>query len=316
MLIWHNPHHELFALADWIAAAAEDAVILTDLATAETALAEPEALPLVMLTDSPQARVAAMLRQGVTPAQALQEWSGEAEAILGVFRRHRCVIRIIDATTARAHPERVAQLLELPRALPEQPQAAATPDPMLMVLAEYSLRVDPALDLLANELAACIPDIAHGLPLPHADPDAAFVSYHLVREEHAENQHRITTEFDKLKNAFSSNLQDIAALQTQQETTTQDAAAREARIAELKAAETQLTNNLEAVHTHLQIERDVAKAQAAELEQRLGQAEKIETALRQELHRVMQSRSVRITAPLRRLGDVLRRLRQTLRGGR
>ncbi|WP_204115911.1 hypothetical protein [Shimia biformata] len=307
MLIWHNPRHDLSTLADWLAAAAGAAVV-RDLTAAETALDQSGTPPLVLLSADPRSVIATALDRGTPPTEALRDWSAETEAMLGLFRRHRRLVHLVDAASARAYPEALADLLELPGDLPDVPADGSGPDPLSLVLAEHSLRADLTASLLADELAASTPDLTDGaLPLP-ADPAAAFLSLQLSRSQLTEMTRRAETAETALNVQLRLTEAATNEMDRLQQRLEQVNAGLDSSQAQLDEVTTQLArrdNQITALSGHQQT-----------LRAQIRDREEERAAIQAELDRVMASRSIRLTAPLRQLGDLVRRAQQRLRRGR
>ncbi|WP_158971863.1 hypothetical protein [Chachezhania sediminis] len=271
---------------------------------------------LVLCPAAPRA-LARSMAAGIPPSEALADWSEAAATLLALWQRQRARIRILDPDQVLAcHAGALRQALGLagpPRAPvpPVHPAEATLPDPALALLAHRALAGDAEARTRAGTLQAATLELlpAPGFePAPLDDPDLAFARLGQLRAlpaalELAEARAR---DQQALLEATQARLQEQAAAATALRA---DLAASTARVAGLDAQMAGKDASLAAAGRALALREAEIQALTDTLATREAAAERLAAerdAARAELDRVMNSRSVRMMAPFRRLRGVLR----------
>jgi hypothetical protein len=291
--------------------------------------------PLLMLYVSPARALAATMTGESTPAQALAAWCREAEAMLALHRAGRRRVRLIETAVARRHPRAFCDTFAIPGPAPEPEAEIARPnDPeamFLRLLARRMLLGDaPARALLARLEAVSVP-LGDETPPSEDDPEAVLRAFRALRgaEERTETlvaQNRAMR--DELT-ALAGRIDDRdAALEAARAELAEADAAREmlqaqtrhmqdelerlarlrdtlereaGRVSVLSRQLAERDRSLEAADTLLVTQETQAAHVAAGLEAQLAETEAELAARRDEIDRFFNSRSYRLTSPLRRL---------------
>lgn len=287
-----------------------------------------------LIYTAPSQHLAKELAVGRSLDSAVGQWQAQTEALLSLYRQNRTQCLIFEAThlqrfsgagltrlglasgTMQRNPE-----LDIP-VKPESPEAL-----ILARLAESHLQAQPDLTELTEELAASTVvlsnDVELETTLPTADVLAAFRAVQddqqaQMRDAQIEHDHalaelretlqQIKTQADtaqaemQLKLAQHQGARDIlqqqnAVLLSELRESTRQTVQQAQNINTLKDAQTRLTE------TH----HKAQESHRRELDHQAGLHATQVHALEGEIARIMASRSVRLTAPLRRLMALLGR---------
>lgn len=271
---------------------------------------------VVLMCRSPAEYLCRVLVQDQNPGLALQAWQAQAQAVLDLQRRYRRQVCIFDAGQISRAPEAFLAYFGLSVSPAEAARLAEqdTPDPVLMALAAERLRADSRLAALAGEFTASRVPLAEVA----AEPDAALGAY-------LENQ-EMMLELNLLQDQQRSMYEQAEALYS-----AKLAAERQLEEAELQAEQRllQMRNGLDSYQSQVdtlqaeldKLRTDFATAQArlqskqaildtasgaiAELEAVAGIRAREVQDLKEQIGRFESSKSFRITAPFRRLRQII-----------
>ncbi|AYE88249.1 hypothetical protein [Sulfitobacter sp. D7] len=118
-------------------------------------VAEDRTLQVLVVLVQPVEALARRLDAGLACAEALAEWTAEAEALLGAARRRRRQLVLVDARALLSNDSELLTELDFEMHSNAQPSAGPVlPDPNYLILAETLLRQDEAATRLLQEIAA------------------------------------------------------------------------------------------------------------------------------------------------------------------
>jgi myosin heavy subunit len=151
--------------------------LVDDLAKAKALLqAQPKAHALICY-DAPERQIANCIGKDRAPSQALANWMNQIEALLELYREHYQRITLVGQEALNSKPKALFEHLAVRsgiafgRVTPEKPEVAAEPNPstqqqsaMNRLLALQALQHPPA-QRLAEELEASSLPLAERLPL-------------------------------------------------------------------------------------------------------------------------------------------------------
>lgn len=254
--------------------------------------ADPQA-GLLMLYEAPARFVAARLAQDMPPTEAVAQWQQAVAPLLTLLRGNRARTHLMQVAMVRSYPEVFAGKLGAApgtvRALTEA--AAAPPPPLLAAIAEQACAQDPALRRAATELSASLLDLSNGAPAALVDPDTAYRALAALHDDLAE----ATALYEDQQQSFAGEREMLRQL-------VQDVQADlETRYAQLQDTRAALQAQKEKV-LELSVHGDVVMAEKDRVTEKLAYTEAL-------LDGIMQSRSYRIMAPLRRLRGLVQRRR-------
>ena len=117
-------------------------------------VAEDRTLQVLVVLVQPVEALARRLDAGLACAEALAEWTAEAEALLGAARRRRRQLVLVDARALLSNDPELLTELDFEMHSNAQPSAGPVlPDPNYLILAETLLRQDEAATRLLQELS-------------------------------------------------------------------------------------------------------------------------------------------------------------------
>lgn len=254
---------------------------------------------ILLLPHSPAEALCRALRKGEEPTAAGNAVLEEMTALLNFQRRHRRRVVLLDQAVARHDPQALLQFCgqKSGKAAQEAVQAAAgeAPSAVMMVLAQVRLQADPMLSRLAGEFAAAARILSRRLDV---DPDAAFVTFLQEQEELALLRDQQRSMYEQMETLYSEKQQLEQRLEQTRGGMESFQAQSEAQAREIDMLKGRLAGKDEVVRA--------AGAKLDEMEQIAAhqalQAAEVKAAL-QAFH---NSRSYRMTAPLRGLRRMLR----------
>lgn len=292
---------------------------------AQAALNDDADANLCLIYTAPEHHLACTLDAGQTLEAAAAEWRVETEALLALYRQNRARCHVFETHHLQRFSKTALSRLGLPSDPGiEIPGVWTSPDaPILRLLAQTHLQVHPDLATLAEELAASTTvlsndmDLAQTLPLSEAlssvqaqrtcqqDQEAQTDALESKLAEQTQaledasaglataeaTQRRLQTELDSVRTdlARHQGMQDL--LQQQNKIMLSEMREETRQSAHLAQEIDRLKQDL----AHLTEER------AAERTQMQADHEKERHGFEAEIARIMASRSMRLTAPLRRL---------------
>lgn len=306
---------------------ADTAPRLRPLETAEEALRDTDT-DIVVLVSTPADFLEQAFAQGQEPGDALRAWKQQTEDFLTAFRKARHRIIALNQDLITAQPEVVTAILNkrlklalAPSSTTVQPDTPST-QPEMRTIAHLLIDSDDKARRLADELEA---SVLHA-PTPHR-PDSAEIAQLYQAVTLAQNKEaRHQEETDILLQNQRSILNELEKEQARTAQTAQNAAQSSADYTGLRTDVSHLRKDLDQARLDLkmmtterdQLRREIARAaqtqalresalgaqlleDATELAKVCGQRDQAE----RQLEAVYQSRSWRVTKPMR-----------TLRGGR
>lgn len=243
---------------------------------------------VLLLARSPAEALCGLLDSGMDPVAARSQVQAETLALLAFLRRFRRRAVLLDLALLRQNPAALLGYCGLGTEVQMQDRlrdaAGEPPGTVFMVLAQAVLQADPALSRVAGEFAAATAVVA-GIP-PLADsPDQVLQSFDRAREK--------LEELELLRAQQRSMYEQLEQLYTEKKQV-QDLEAEIGRLRGRLAAKTDVLN---ATGNMIQDLERLAHHRTQEV-----------AALKEQLQRFRNSRSYRMTVPLRGLGRLLRRL--------
>ncbi|MDU8930026.1 hypothetical protein RXV86_21785 [Alisedimentitalea sp. MJ-SS2] len=304
MLIWHDPYNETDTLVILLAELSGDSTVLDTTDALADALDEEDASnPVLCLYTRADIAVAERMEQGDTATDAVETWADQAAFLLGKQRRHRRRVTLVDADLVRNAPVEFLDWLKLEDSESFAPDPAPEGDPVLLMIAELALQANPAAQSLAEELqAASVTFSETGLAAP-ALPEAALDRY--------------VAEKATLQTALRARESEIAKLRESQSLLTGQNRTQNMELSrlgkELSQMETrlaQLNQGLDSYQVQVSTLQEKLRLSTDRLADKNQLLDTLAEQLKQrqdEIDRIMQSRSMRLTAPIRRLGRLFRR---------
>lgn len=229
-------------------------------------VAEDRTLPVLVVLVQPVETLARRLDAGLDCADALTDWTTEAEAFLAAARRRRRQLVLVDARALLSNDPELLDEVEFKQRGKAQPAASpALPDPSYLVLAETLLRRDERATRLLQEFEALRRGPHETLPTAsHLEEARSDLKASKDGQTELENYKEQLTIVSEEANLLRENL----SLRVEADTANSDATA-----SDLKAANEELELLRENVALHL----DAAKKSGT----RLLELEKECEALRQ-----------------------------------
>ncbi|PFG08986.1 hypothetical protein [Marinobacter sp. LV10MA510-1] len=271
--------------------------------------AYPEGYLLLAYTRPEQALASAM-EQGITPGQALQQWTEHAEALVKLFKANRRQAVLIDLATARQHPERAATALashwqlEIDPA-PSAPSAPTEPaNSFYQLVANAAVQQEKQLHPMLAQLEACTLPVVdtEAIAETSQDVDALYTQLKITWQEletakqrdrsHQQQLHQTEQRFTELQQE-SSELK-----QTNTDYEKQLASAREESqllLEQLHLVQEELEShaiaakNKEQSLANLKTQLEQANKQARDAEKQYTQAEQARAKAEQEKGKTEQA---------------------------
>lgn len=311
------------ALAEALAGTGREARFLPSV-TGPADLAEMLAtLPgtvFVILCDRADAAVARALRAGEAPDAALLAWQDRTGDLLHEVRRHRRLVRLVDADRVAAAPGAFLDGFAGPdRATMPEIGAGDPPDPVETAIARLAVLLSPAARRLGGELEASMLAFGPETGTAYAEvaaagrhyaaldrvlregrdeADLALLQMHALLDE-METSHRARkaaeTRAARLERAQAGEHDELDLMMLQLLSLQDELERRHTESRDRDARQAQAGHEAEALHLRLaETEAELARARdaAAGLEQRLAESE---TRVRD----LLASTSWKVTEPLR-----------------
>ncbi|MEA1052916.1 hypothetical protein U5801_24360 [Lamprobacter modestohalophilus] len=189
-------------------------------------LAVDEEIQLLLFYASPEREIAAAMREGHTPAAALEAWLSLTEALLSLYRQHRQRVILIAVAEAANSPNLFLNTLSTHTKLnvgpwggPVEPLAPVEQDTATL-MAAYHLIADANISALCDELEAC--------SIPVTEPRAHVQLDHNLIWGRAQAQ---LQEHQDTLQALEASEQRLAASHQEHQGTLQELEASEQRLA-------------------------------------------------------------------------------------
>lgn len=310
MLIWHDPYNETDALAAQLVELQEDAAILDGPAALSDALNKDGASDRILcLYTRAQTAVAERMQQGDSTAQAVETWAEQAGFLLDEQRRHRRRVTLVDADLVREEPVEFTVWLNLEDA-DLVPDHGPEGDPVLLMIADLALQANLSAKSLAEELQAASVSFSDLADETAALPEAALKRYGAEKATLQTALRVRETEISKLRDRQSLLMGQNRAQNMELGRMSSELSQMETRLAQLN----QGLDSYQVQVTSLQEELKLGKDRLADknqlletLAEQLRQTEDEVAGRNAEIERILNSRSMRLTAPIRRLGRLFRR---------
>ena len=285
----------------------------------ETPHALADWLNLVQHTDAhalvfwqaPAITLANAMAREQPPNEALAQWVGQAEQFLGVVRRNRRRITLVETTLAQSEPdafiERLSERLALSWATPVELDARPQEhDPVDILIAERAVTSSTRARRLVQELqATSLPIAPDEYLLP--DPLTAWQAYH---------DQKLKKENERLQNDLKQLQEKLKCCNQREEAQKQKESQQTRELADLNEENELLLQQLHHVQEELEAyyldgrdwDQKYHKAEAArkKLEKHYNSAIQRANVLQQRIEKMRASRSWRITKPLR-AGNIFKR---------
>ena len=297
LIIWAMSGAENAALSSHLQMAAartespRNAQNCPDFLTAQAALVTDEAAKLCLIYTAPEHILSQAFQDGEDPARALADWADAARQILSLHRHNRRRSLLFEATHLRRYFNVGLTRLGLQTSnltLDMPPQKHSINMPLLGMIAHGHLQdrreaialreeLDASAQLLSND-AVLVPPLSAGL---------ALQNFYALRLRLAEAEQSD----EKARGENLRNLKTVEDLRA-------EVAEAETRLRQHQARFNQIRTDHE--NKLKDTERRLHKS-----ESRLQKSEDHVQILKLEIDRIARSRSMRVTAPLRRLYRVL-----------
>lgn len=323
LLFWASSDPDAQALAQELhrlaTQSARAAQLCRDPGAVRAALQEETNTTLCLLYTAPERHLARCIAAADDAAtdlgSATAQWKRETEALCTLFRQNRKRCVVFETSHLHRHAPVALDRLRL-KAPAQNPLGTSTlwasdDAPLLILMAQAHLQSQSALETLTEELAACTLLLSNGDTLSAALPaNAALVAFRSQQRHrdaavatHHQTVQRLEAELAE-KNAANRELQDEkAAVETAAEALrTQVERAREAQDIVMQQNTLVLAERRQLAEEKTRLAHDIDTAR----QDHRAQLEKA-GALEAEIDRIMMSRSMRLTAPLRALAKLLGR---------
>lgn len=280
-----------------------------------------EAPAALLLWTRPEAVIEQAMVRNEDPAQALAEWIASARSLLHGYRRNRRKTLLVDVEHAVAAPDAFLRAcadrlaLTVPAetpALGEAPSDDTASDPVLRLIATQWAAATPEADELLEELEASAQPLAAACSTP-VDCAAAWQEYRTAQQERQdesrlrelqEENELLLLQLHQVQEELESYYLALQDERGKREETDQSLTSRNKKNKQLKkklAARDQTINQLQ---KELSARDQAAKKRQAEIgkwEKRYQSIQARKERRDMQLQAMRQSRSWRITAPMRAL---------------
>lgn len=263
---------------------------------------------VVVLCRSPAESLCQLLLRGQEPGQALREWQVQARSVLTLKRKKRRQVHIFDVRQVSQAPETFGGYFGLSGQAVELGRSAELGelDPVLLALASERFRADRELGALAGEFVASTVPLAKGI-----QTDIALDAYLEKQEVLLELrllQDQQRSMYEQVETLYSERL----AVERQLEEAERQA---EQRLQQMRNGLDSYQEQVDALRAERdKLRGDFAHAQA-QLQEAVGKISELESTaeiracevrdLQEQIRRFETSKSFRITAPLRRLRQIM-----------
>lgn len=156
--------------------------------TTDTAHARLKGLPgirLLLLHEDPARFVARKLAEGVAPSEAARLWLEAIQPVLTLLRQNRQRVVLMRIAMIRAYPEVFATKLRFSDATARALAGHATPGiaPLPGMIAEHVRMQSPEIRRLAAELEASLLDLSNGAPNGTVESDTAYQAFMAMQQD-------------------------------------------------------------------------------------------------------------------------------------
>ncbi len=264
---------------------------------------------------SPVAAVARAMAEGVAPDEALNQWLGQAETLMGAVRRNRRRTTLVESSMAQAHPgmlaERLAQRLALSLSTSSNITGPSEDlDPIETLIAERTVVTNALAHRIAQELEATALPLGAGKDDLLPDPLTAWQS-------HRTHEKVVRADYERVRSENRELRQERQALKRQLDEQEASSGSNQARDQlELKEENDLLLQQLHNVQEELesyylesrehQQKYQKAESERKKLERECNSALQRAGMLQNKIDAMRKSRSWRLTKPLR-AGNLLKR---------
>jgi len=279
----------------------DNGTLVLDIAQVESALSKRSDAQACLFYDRGETLLATAEQNSTDLTATLDKWKTQVQALLALQRSDRRRVRIFETEHFQRFLPLGLSRLNLPAdALPDLP-VPASPKALSLLIAQYLLRQERAIEELANELEAATQTLSNdGIRDVMPSSEDVIEAITAQRQQLTETAEVDLKAVDAVRERF---IGEQAKQQKQIERLTEklgaDAQARDLMLDEMKSLEMDYA----AKETELAEVRDRALADEARYEDQIR-------SLENEIERIWESASMRLTAPLRKVVDLLRKPRQ------
>ncbi len=260
----------------------------------------------LLLCDEPAAGLGRLMASGMPPETALAEWMEQTAEILALHRPNRRRVHLVEIRAALRDP---TLLPAWPDAVPSPfaTDDSKDPDPVLRLLARYCLEQDGRARPLAAEMTAAMAGAGPG----DIDPASVFSTYRNICEQNGsarEDIARKEREIQLLKEQNRASHEEMELLQKKASAMREELALLERERDRLRHRIGSKDDVLTAAERQIDLlRRDLAGMVRThkDLHERKERLAQLADMLDKRVRQMENSRSWRLTAPLRRFRHLL-----------
>lgn len=318
LIIWAMPSAENVALSahlQIIAAKTETASNMQkglEIDTVQAALDADKSARLCLIYTAPELILCRAFQDGEDPVRVLADWADAARQMLSLHRQDRCRSLLFESTHLRRYFNIGLTRLGLQTGVPTPdlpPEKHTINTPLLGLIAHEHLQIQREIVALREELDASAQLLSNDTVLvPPLSAELALQNYYALRLRLTEAEHSSAEAWSQNR----AHLKNLEALQTSVADAETHLRQQQARLDHMRADnESKLKESANRIATleESQRQKDAALSARKKNVDDLTQAEEKSKnhmrLLKAEIDRIAGSRSMRVTAPLRRLYKIL-----------
>ena len=263
-------------------------------------LQQPDGTQICFLYSSPETLFGQLFQQRVyDPAEfesQLQDWGKEAQKLLDLYRSDRSRAFLVETSQLRKNFAQGVAKLNMPdfdETVVAQPDWQQKEDPVLDVLMSDFVRAQPELRAICEELSAS----SHVLT-SEKESGIPFQATQVLGRYHSQCKRAEDLEISNMLASKQNRLMidELQQLDTGQQALSSELKEVRQRLAICEESKKRSQNQAELI---------LKEAGSSSADEAKRYQQRIE-ALNNEIHRIMTSRSMKLTQPLRQLGNLLR----------